>query len=65
MKVKTLLKTLNNVDYVLMAESGWTREEGYVDQMGYWEGDSKYEDWKVVKITTVQNCDMLFITIKE
>lgn len=64
MKVKTLLKTFRNVTYHLAAESGWGREEGYVDRQGY-DGTSAYEDWKVVDITTVMDCDELFITIKE
>ena len=63
MKVKTLLKTLRSVDVVLMAESGWTKENVYVDQFGYY--NSRFEDAKVVKITTVVNCDKLFVTIKD
>lgn len=62
MKVKTLLKTLRNVEYNLLSEEGWLKEEGYVGDEYY--DDSIFEDSKVVKITTVQNCDILYITIK-
>ena len=63
MKVKTLLRTLRSVDVVLMAESGWTKENVFVDQFGYF--NSRFEDAKVVTITTVVNCDKLFVTIKD
>lgn len=64
MKVKTLLKTLNQVEYSLLAESGWLKEKGYVDAHGY-DYTSNFEDAKVIKITTVKDCDELFITIKD
>ena len=62
MKVKTLLKTLRNTEYTLMAESGWAKEEGYVGDSYY--DDSAFEDATVVTITTVRDHDMLYITIK-
>lgn len=62
MKVKTLLKTLRNTEYVLQSESGWTKEEGYVGNEYY--DDSAFEDSKVLTITTVCDCSTLFITIK-
>ena len=48
MKVKTLLKTLRNVEYNLLSEEGWLKEEGYVGDE-YYE-DSYFEDSKVVKL---------------
>lgn len=62
MKVKTLLSTLKKTEYALMTESGSGLEEGYVSDKYY--DESNYEDSKVVSITTVANCDKLFITIK-
>lgn len=63
MKVKSLLKTLVGVQYCLMSETGRQLERAYVSSLGY-DGTSDYEDWKVVKIETINNCDELFITIK-
>jgi hypothetical protein len=63
MKVKSLLKTFEGIDYHLITENGSQLEHGYVPTWGY-DGTSNYEDYKVVKITTVSGCDELFITIK-
>ncbi len=64
MKVKTLLKTLRSVSVVLMDnESGWTKEDVFVDKLGYFF--CQFEDAKVVTITTVPNCDTLYVRIKE
>jgi hypothetical protein len=64
MKVKSLLKTLVGVKYCLMSEAGRQLERAYVSWTLGYDGTSDYEDWKVVKIETVNNCDELFITIK-
>ncbi len=61
MKVKTLLKALRNTDYVIVSESGWTKEEGFVGKEYY--NNSDYEDWQVVEIKTVVDTK-LFITVK-
>ncbi len=64
MKVKSLLKTLVGVRYCLMSETGRQLERGYVSSTLGYDETSDYEDWKVVKIETINNCDELFITIK-
>lgn len=63
MKVKTLLKVLVNTEYNLLAESGWLREEGFIGDK--YRGESNYEDWKVIKVETIKDNDILFITISE
>lgn len=65
MKVKSLLKTLVGIDYHLINEYGGQLEHGYVPTFTGYDGTSDYEDYKVVRITTVSGCDELFITIKE
>ena len=65
MKLKTLLKTFIAVDYIIQTEHGWGLEEGYVPVRGYFDGESKYEDCRVLKITTNPDSDILFITIKQ
>ena len=65
MKVKSLLKTFEGIDYHLVTENGSQLEHGYIPTFwGYCDGTSDYEDYKVVRITTVSGCDELFITIK-
>ncbi len=64
MKVKSLLKTLVGVEYCLMSETGCQLERGYASSTLGYDETSDYEDWKVVKIETINNCDELFITIK-
>ncbi len=62
MKLKTLLKTLYKVEYVVQTKTGATLDEDYISEKYYGESDM-YGDYKVLKITTVVNCDTLFITI--
>lgn len=64
MKVKSLLKTLEGVQYCLMSETGRQLERAYVSSALGYDETSNYEDYKVVKIETINNCDELFITIK-
>lgn len=64
MKVKTLLKTLKNVAYVLQSDTGFSYESGYIGDGAVGEFYSDYSNFKVVSITTVRDCDKLFITIK-
>lgn len=64
MKVKSLLKTLVGVQYCLMSETGRQLERTYVSSALGYDETSNYEDYKVVKIETINNCDELFITIK-
>lgn len=63
MKVKTLLKTFINIEYVLQSESRWTLEDGYTSSK-YTDGDSIYEDYKVLSIETNPDSGILYITIK-
>lgn len=64
MKVKTLLKALKNVPFILQSESGHLFKEDFISRDYYGEGGF-YEEWKVISITTVSHNDTLFITIKE
>jgi hypothetical protein len=64
MKVKSLLKTFEGIDYHLVNENGSQLEHGYVPTFTGYDGTSNYEDYKVVKIKTISDCDELFITIK-
>ena len=64
MKLKTLLNTMVDVNYAILTESGWALEEGYISKRGY-AGESYYEDCKVLKVTTVQRTDIIFITVKQ
>jgi hypothetical protein len=47
-----------------MSETGRQLERAYVSSTLGYDGTSDYEDWKVVKIETINDCDELFITIK-
>ena len=64
MKVKTLLKTFKDVEFVLQGSTGWTILSDYIGDT-YCGEASFYEDWKVISITTVVNNAVLFIKIKE
>jgi hypothetical protein len=64
MKVKSLLKTFEGIDYHLVNENGSQLEHGYVPTLTGYDGTSNYEDYNVVKIKTISDCDELFITIK-
>ena len=66
MKVKTLLRVLKKVEYCITAESGWTIEDGYIDERGY---DPAYDatdvhEREILEVTTVTDCDTLFIRLK-
>ena len=50
MKVKTLLKTLDSVDYLIISPTGYSLESGFIHG-GYLAGESLYEDAKVGKIS--------------
>ncbi len=63
MKVKTLLKTLKNTDYVLMDANGNCLDKDFVGDKYYGES-VRFEDEKVISIHTVMSCDTLFITIE-
>lgn len=62
MKVKTLLKTFQYVDYNLVNQYGNLITDGFVNDK--YEGDCLFEDMKVVAIRTNKNCDELFIEIE-
>ena len=62
MKVKTVLKTLRNVEYVVQGPTGYQIAGGYVGEE-YCE-DCSAEDLVVDTITTVKDHDTLFITVK-
>ena len=62
MKVKTLLKTFERVNYVLQTKQGISLEEDFVGDS--YDG-SMYDDYKVVRIRTVSDIDTIYITISE
>jgi hypothetical protein len=63
MKVKSLLKILRDVEYVITTASGSQLTKGYIGGDGYWD-DCNLEEFKILEVTTVQNCDKLFIKVK-
>lgn len=63
MKVKSVLRLLREVEYVITTATGSQLAEGYIGAEGYWD-DCKYEDYRILEVTTVQNCDILFIKVK-
>lgn len=62
MKVKTLLKTLVNTEYVITTRSGSQLERDIIQ--GRYLGDSEYEDETIETVRTVAGSDILFIRLK-
>lgn len=63
MKVKTLLKTFRDTEYILQNPSGYTLENGFVSGK-YFDGESSFENNAVVEIWTRRDDDKIFVTIK-
>lgn len=61
MKVKTLLKTFEKVEYIIASGCGQL-ERGFIGQK--YMNESDYEDKTVVAIRTVADCDIIFIMVK-
>ena len=58
------MNTLKHTYFVIMSPDGWSICDGYVSDK--YTGDLKeyVEEMKIAEITTIKNCDTLYITTK-
>ena len=63
MRLKTLLKTLEDTNYCLVAPSGWMLEENFIGSEYY--GESRFENAIIDKIFTTQDSDTLYVVAKK